>query len=128
MKLALLIALSADKRSGQPLTPELVPFDEGLKAFKQMVESGTGPAPVVELWSGGRVVKAARFKRVQEPVESPDADAAAAAEKAAAEAAEAEAKAAAEKAAAEAAEAEVKAAAEKAAAEAGKQSKKAESK
>jgi hypothetical protein len=82
MKLALLIALSADKRSGHPLTPEMEPFDQALAKFKAMVEKGVGAAPTVELWSGGRVVKSARFKVVEQSAE------AAAAAEAAAEVAE----------------------------------------
>lgn len=65
MKLALLIGLSADKRSGRPLTPELEPFDQALAKFKGMVEKGMGAAPHVELWAGGRVAKSARFKVVE---------------------------------------------------------------
>lgn len=65
MKLALLIGLGADKRSGRPLTPELEPFDQALAKFKGMVEKGVGAAPHVELWAGGRVAKSARFKVVQ---------------------------------------------------------------
>ncbi len=65
MKLALLIGLGADKRSGRPLTPELEPFDQALAKFKGMVEKGVGAAPHVELWAGGRVVKSARFKVVE---------------------------------------------------------------
>jgi hypothetical protein len=70
MKLALLIALSADKRSGHPLTPEMEPFDQALAKFKGMVEKGVGAAPTVELWSGGRVVKSARFKVLEQSAES----------------------------------------------------------
>jgi hypothetical protein len=70
MKLALLIALSADKRSGHPLTPEMEPFDQALAKFKVMVEKGVGAAPTVELWSGGRVVKSARFKVVEQSAEA----------------------------------------------------------
>ncbi|HCN76488.1 MAG TPA: hypothetical protein DIT13_04730 [Verrucomicrobiales bacterium] len=67
MKLALLIGLDAEKRSGFPLTPVAVPFDEALRAFKGMVAAGVAPAPHVQLWSSNGLVKQARFKKVQAP-------------------------------------------------------------
>jgi hypothetical protein len=67
MKLALLIGLDAERRSGFPLTPVALPFDQALKDFKGMVEAGVGPAPQVQLWSAGGLVKQARFKTVQPP-------------------------------------------------------------
>ena len=52
------------------MTPEMEPFDQALAKFKAMVEKGVGAAPTVELWSGGRVVKSARFKVVEQSAES----------------------------------------------------------
>lgn len=52
------------------MTPEMEPFDQALAKFKGMVEKGVGAAPTVELWSGGRVVKSARFKVLEQSAES----------------------------------------------------------
>jgi len=65
MKLALLIGLDADKRSGRPLTAGLVPFDLALTAFKGMVSARKGPAHHVQLWTVGGITKTAKFDQVE---------------------------------------------------------------
>ena len=62
MKLALLIGLDADKRSGRPLTAGLVPFDQALTAFKGMVSARKGPAAHVQLWTHSGIAKTAKFE------------------------------------------------------------------
>lgn len=64
MKLALLIGLDAEKRSGRPLTEGLVPFDQALTAFKGMVSARKGPAAHVQLWTSGGITKTAKFEQV----------------------------------------------------------------
>lgn len=71
MKLALLIGLNADKRSGWPLTAGLVPFDQALAAFKGMVSARRGLAPHVQLWTSTGVTKSAKFETFAPLVESP---------------------------------------------------------
>jgi hypothetical protein len=65
MKLALLIGLDAEKRSGRPLTAGLVPFDQALTAFKGMVSARKGPAHHVQLWTAGGITKTAKFDQVE---------------------------------------------------------------
>jgi hypothetical protein len=123
MKIALLIALTPDRRGGVPLT-DLLPLDEAKAKLKEFANSGFSPVaghPHLELWGSGSALKSKRLAERPDAADAEAADAeAAAAEAAAAEAAAAEAEAAAaeaEAAAAEAAAAEA-AAAEAAAAEA----------
>jgi|GEM_PF-1961300 len=64
MKLALLIALSADKRQGTPLG-DAMPYDQALNEFKRATTLGFAPAPdrpVLELWAGNSPAKSHRFK------------------------------------------------------------------
>lgn len=64
MKLALLIALSADKRTGMPLG-KVAPFDVTLAEWKHKVAAGVAPTDtltVLEVWGTGGVAKTHRFK------------------------------------------------------------------
>lgn len=66
MKLALLMALAADKRSGAPLGDAL-PYDQALAEFKRCTTGGVAPHhefPILEVWSGGSPSKTFRFRAV----------------------------------------------------------------
>lgn len=64
MKLALLVALAEDRRSGRVISQDLVPYDQGLKLFKEAVNDGLAPAadlPNLELWTAAGFTKCVRF-------------------------------------------------------------------
>jgi hypothetical protein len=65
MKLALLCAVAADKKSGRALTP-LLPYNEAIADFKRRNASGIGHSPelpILEVWTGSGTVKSAKFDR-----------------------------------------------------------------
>jgi hypothetical protein len=62
MKIAILLVLAEDRKSGQTITPVL-PLDEAKAQFKALSEAGVSPVPglpVLELWEGR--VKSRRLK------------------------------------------------------------------
>lgn len=62
MKIAILLVLAEDRKSGQTITPVL-PLDEAKAQFKALCEAGVSPVPglpVLELWEGR--VKSRRLK------------------------------------------------------------------
>lgn len=62
MKIAILLVLAEDRKSGQTITPVL-PLDEAKAQFKALCEAGVSPVPglpVLELWDGR--VKSRRLK------------------------------------------------------------------
>lgn len=62
MKIAILLVLAEDRKSGQTITPVL-PLDEAKAQFKALGEGGVSPVPgmpVLELWEGR--VKSRRLK------------------------------------------------------------------
>lgn len=61
MKLAILMALSADLRTGKMLTANAVPYDEALAGFKAINGCQEGPAPVVQLWTTSGLAKSCKF-------------------------------------------------------------------
>ena len=73
MKTAILIALSADKREGSPVS-EVMPYDQAVAKFKALVNGGTWndpKLPVLQVWSSATAVKTHRFKvGVVVPVDS----------------------------------------------------------
>lgn len=53
MKVALLIALSADQRAGQPVS-SILPQDDAIRLFKEAVTAGSAPSkefPILEVWT-----------------------------------------------------------------------------
>jgi hypothetical protein len=72
MKLGTIIALKADKHSGQTIR-ELDAYDKTLVAFKALVAAGVAPLaghPHIELWSSGGRTKTHKFR--EQPA-APDA-------------------------------------------------------
>lgn len=62
MKTAILVLLSEDRKTGQPLTA-LLPLDQAKAQYKELCEGGVSPDPrfpVVEIWAG--TVKGRRLK------------------------------------------------------------------
>ena len=54
MKTAILLAVSADGRTGRPLT-EVLPYDEAKKKFRELSNATESPDPafpVIEIWTG----------------------------------------------------------------------------
>lgn len=63
MRLAILIALSADRRQARALGDPL-PYDAAQKALRGITPE-TAPAPIVQVWEGNRV-KEKTFREVKE--------------------------------------------------------------
>ncbi len=70
MRLALLIALSADRRTAMVLS-DTVPADQAIKAVKQMIETGEAPDaryPIVAAVALDHVLREHRFKPTAEEI------------------------------------------------------------
>lgn len=74
MKLAIVVALSEDKRRGVPIT-DLLPYDQAVAKFKSYRGANTSPVvdyPHLAVWTASGVTKSHKCRACEVPAAAPE--------------------------------------------------------